>query len=143
VCNRQATTGKSIARIVRHFDDGDGFISRDELARGVRLYLGKELNRRDLDVIFEHFDADHSGSIELSELVRQLAPKSTYELLNMKQLSSQEGTDSPINGSTSNDMLAARQPTCDASGMKWPSARDLSLIWGHAIPRLNPNLDHI
>lgn len=112
---------------------GDGRITKEELARGVRLYLGKELEQEELSALFSHFDSDNSGSITIDELLKDIAPKSTYELLTMSCTGEEE--QAPIAGRTSAEALAARQPAMDAAGMEWPSARDLSLTWGHAMPR--------
>lgn len=130
---RMALTGKSVARVIRNFDDGDGRISQEELARGIRLYLNKDLSQAEMDAVFAFFDDDGSGVITIDEIVAKLAPKSVYELLQTDK--DPEPDDEEIQ--TSNERMIIKQPMKDASGFVWPSHRNTAMVWGHSAPRLS------
>lgn len=78
---REAITSRSVARVMRNFDDGDGRITKQELAKGVKMYLNTELTNKELDRVFGYFDDNGSGSITIDEIVAELAPKSFAQLL--------------------------------------------------------------
>ena len=60
---------------------GDGRITKQELAKGVKMYLNTELTNKELDRVFGYFDDNGSGSITIDEIVAELAPKSFAQLL--------------------------------------------------------------
>jgi len=134
---REAVTNKSVSRILRNFDDGDGQITKEELARGIRLYLNQDLNPSELDAVFGYFDDDGSGVITVDEIVAKLAPKSVWELLQTKAGS--EPTEPAEEILTANERMVMQQPTKDASGFVWPSHRNLALQYGSCAPRLSIN----
>lgn len=128
--DRFARTGREVARVIRHFDNGDGRITIDELRQGVQMFLGTALEEDELQAVFDSFDKDQSGAIEIGEFLAELRPKSLGELLNSP-------TPPGATSSSIAEEVAARQPARDADGMLWPSARDLRLTWGSAMPRLS------
>ena len=66
---RGAYAGRALARVVRNFDDGDGRIDKQELAVGLRSYLGFEMDKQDFDHVWAYFDTDDSGDISVDEFL--------------------------------------------------------------------------
>jgi len=66
---RGAYAGRALARVVRNFDDGDGHINKEELGHGLRSYLGFEMDNQDFDYVWNYFDTDGSGEIDVSEFL--------------------------------------------------------------------------
>ena len=58
-----------MARVVRNFDDGDGFIDKDELMIGLRNYLGFEMDKQDFEYVWHYFDTNRSGDISVDEFL--------------------------------------------------------------------------
>ncbi|KAJ1383047.1 hypothetical protein B484DRAFT_341959, partial [Ochromonadaceae sp. CCMP2298] len=60
---------KGLQRTLSIMDDnGDKRLSKDELGSGLRDY-GIDLNIRELDEIFHHFDRDRNGVIDVNEFI--------------------------------------------------------------------------
>jgi len=67
--SRGAFAGRSMARLVRHFDDGDGQVNKQELQRGLEKFLGKNIDSTELQYFIEYFDQDQSGTISVDEFL--------------------------------------------------------------------------
>eukprot|EP00658_Telonema_sp_P-2_P082918 TRINITY_DN8850_c0_g1_i1.p1 TRINITY_DN8850_c0_g1~~TRINITY_DN8850_c0_g1_i1.p1 ORF type:complete len:477 (+),score=96.60 TRINITY_DN8850_c0_g1_i1:70-1500(+) len=70
--DRGAFSGRSMARVIRNFDNGDGLIDQHEFAAGMQRYLGFPLKQEDVELIFSRFDKNGDGSIEVGEFLGQL-----------------------------------------------------------------------
>lgn len=67
--SRGAFAGRSMARLVRHFDNGDGQVNKDELKVGLEHFLGNDVAPDELEYLLNYFDTDHSGAISVDEFL--------------------------------------------------------------------------
>jgi len=58
-----------MARLVRHFDNGDGQVNKDELREGLESFLGNDVAPDELEYLLNYFDKDHSGAISVDEFL--------------------------------------------------------------------------
>lgn len=63
----------NVARILRRMDrDGSNSLDRDELMQGLRHYGITNIPAKDMQVLFDYFDRDHSGRVSVDEFLRGL-----------------------------------------------------------------------
>lgn len=55
-------------------DDGSGTVSKTEFRRALPI-LGLQISKADADALFDSFDSDKGGTIDFTELSKQLKPK--------------------------------------------------------------------
>lgn len=61
---------ENLARIFKAIDkNGDGKLSKDEILEGYEQYFGKNLDKHDIERMFDSVDIDKSGFIDYSEFV--------------------------------------------------------------------------
>ena len=61
------TAGSYKCDCVRPFWDGDGTVSKKEFRKAMPM-LGLQVSKRDIDALFDSWDPDGSGQLELGEL---------------------------------------------------------------------------
>lgn len=63
----------NVTRILRRMDtDGSGSLDQNELMKGLNHYGIKKIPPRDMKILFNYFDRDHSGHVSVDEFLRGL-----------------------------------------------------------------------
>jgi len=61
---------ENLARIFKALDkNGDGKLSKEEIFEGYELFFGKNMEKADIEKMFDAVDIDKSGYIDYSEFV--------------------------------------------------------------------------
>jgi calcium-dependent protein kinase len=61
---------ENLAKIFKAIDkNGDGKLSKEEIYEGYDLFFGKNLDKNDIEKMFDAVDIDQSGFIDYSEFV--------------------------------------------------------------------------
>jgi len=78
---------ENLAKIFKAIDkNGDGKLSKDEIMEGYDLFFGKNLDKADIEKMFDAVDIDQSGFIDYSEFV--VAAMNEKQLLTNEKLQS-------------------------------------------------------
>jgi len=78
---------ENLAKIFKAIDkNGDGKLSKEEILEGYDLFFGKNLDKVDIEKMFDAVDIDRSGYIDYSEFV--IATMNEKQLLTNEKLQS-------------------------------------------------------
>ena len=78
---------ENLAKIFKAIDkNGDGRLSKDEIMEGYDQFFGKNLDKNDIEKMFDAVDIDKSGFIDYSEFV--VASMNEKNLLTNEKLQS-------------------------------------------------------
>ena len=78
---------ENLAKIFKAIDkNGDGKLSKEEILEGYDLFFGKNLDKVDIEKMFDAVDIDRSGYIDYSEFV--IASMNEKQLLTNEKLQS-------------------------------------------------------
>ena len=81
----------SLRKAFQYFDrDGGGSLSKDEMAAGLRQYLGVHFEPALFDQVFDHFDPDGNGTLDLGEFTRMVMQSSGDDATGMSDRISQQ-----------------------------------------------------
>mmetsp|Transcript_25298 Transcript_25298/g.42685 ORF Transcript_25298/g.42685 Transcript_25298/m.42685 type:complete len:361 (+) Transcript_25298:45-1127(+) len=70
----------NVTRILRRMDtDGSGSLDQNELMKGLNHYGIKKIPPRDMKILFNYFDRDHSGHVSVDEFLRGLKSGMSFD----------------------------------------------------------------
>jgi len=76
---------ENLARIFKAIDkNGDGKLSKEEIMEGYDLFFGKNMDKNEIEKMFDAVDIDGSGYIDYSEFV--VAAMNEKQLLTNEKL---------------------------------------------------------